>query len=94
MPAFFGVEVFWIEDTDDAIAYTDDLYTGTAAINAMARRDLGRPVDVAASVRWLVPEPPATDPDQEVPIGTWADPSIPGAVAVVYATDLELTRRD
>jgi hypothetical protein len=50
-----GVPVSWVGDEGDAIAFTDDVQAGEAAILAMARRDLGVECVVTGYVRamWM-----------------------------------------
>jgi hypothetical protein len=84
-----GIKVAWIGEDGDAIAFTDDLETGKAAILELGRVDLGTECGIAADIklRWLrfeIPEGHAADEWR----GEWCKEDDEGAVRIVYAGEV------
>lgn len=84
---FHGVPACWVGEDGDAIALTDDLRRGAAAIHALGRQDIGGPVRAdLVGLRWMRFE--RTGPNQDDWYAATCRQGDSGAVRVVLATDV------
>jgi hypothetical protein len=84
---FHGVPACWIGEDGDAIALTDDLRRGAAAIHALGRQDVSGPVRASTvTLRWARFE--RTGPTTADWYARTCRQGESGAVRVVIATDV------